>query len=68
MYEAIHERIATLAATTTYRCRYVIRVGAILINGDHDMGSMAEPRHALVHDLPTGVTDDVLDDYLSRLR
>ncbi len=68
MYEAIHERIAALAQATTYRCRYVIRLGAILINGDHDMGSLTELRHAVVHDVQAGTTTDVRDDYLSRLR
>ncbi len=68
MYEAIHERITVLAQATTYRCRYVIRVGAILINGDHDMGSLTEPRHAVVHDVQSGTTIDVLADFVSRQR
>ncbi len=68
MYEAIHERITVLAHATTYRCRYVIRVGAILINGDHDMGSLTELRHAVVHDVQAGTTTDVLADFASRMR
>jgi hypothetical protein len=39
MYEAIEERINTLASKTEYPCQYLILMGGILINGDHDMGS-----------------------------
>jgi hypothetical protein len=68
IYEAIHSRIQTLVDATSYRCRYVFLVGAILINGDHDVGSFAEPRHVQVRDRETGVTSDLFDDYASRLR
>jgi hypothetical protein len=67
IYEAIHARITLLADATAYRCRYVIRVGAILVNGDHDMGSLTEPRHVVVHDLKTGVVHDMFADYTRRL-
>lgn len=39
MYEAIDERINELVNLTTYNCKYVILMGAILINSDTDMGS-----------------------------
>lgn len=68
VYEAIDERIATLAAQTTYRCRYLVLVGAILINGDHDMGSFTEPRRFTVRDLATNKTLDVYDDYMARIK
>lgn len=68
IYEAIHRRIAALVDATTYRCRHVIRLGAILINGDHDMGSFMVPKHALIRDLHAGTTVDMLDDYVRRLR
>lgn len=58
--EAIAERIDLLCARTTYRARYLIRTGAIVVNGDHDMGSFSVPRRLLVTDLRTGVTEDVL--------
>lgn len=67
IYEAIHARIKTLVDATTYKCRYVFLVGAILINGDHDVGSFAEPRHVSVRDRETGETIDLFDDYVSRL-
>jgi hypothetical protein len=68
IYEAIHRRITELVDATTYRCRHVIRLGAILINGDHDMGSFMAPKHALIRDLHDGTTVDVLDGYVRRLR
>ena len=39
MYEAINERINILVSKTEYPCKYLILMGGILINGDHDMGS-----------------------------
>lgn len=39
IYEAIDERINSLVEKTNYTCKYVILVGAILINSDSDMGS-----------------------------
>ncbi|MFN0063354.1 MAG: hypothetical protein ACKVPX_12680 [Myxococcaceae bacterium] len=68
MYEAIHARVELLADKTEYKCRYLLLIGAILINGDHDMGSFTEPRHAVVRDLKAGTTTDVLADYASYLR
>ncbi len=68
IYEAMHARINTLVDATTYRCRFVILVGAILINGDHDVGSFAEPRHVHARDRETGETIDLFEDYMQRLR
>ena len=68
IYEAIHERIHTLVDATTYPCRYVFMVGAILINGDHDVGSFADPRHVHVRDRKTGETLDLFEDYMQRMR
>lgn len=39
IYEAIDKRILELVAQTKYNCRYVILMGAVLINSDTDMGS-----------------------------
>jgi hypothetical protein len=39
MYEAINDRINLLISKTEYPCKYIILMGGILINGDHDMGS-----------------------------
>jgi hypothetical protein len=53
MYEAINERISLLAQKTSYPCRYLILMGAILINGDHDMGSFSSCKRFEVIDLET---------------
>lgn len=44
IYEAIDQRINELVAATKYNCKYVILMGAILINSDSDMGSLLQPR------------------------
>jgi len=53
MYEAIDKRINELVDKTTYNCKFVILVGAILINSDSDMGSFTEVRRFDVIDLVT---------------
>ncbi len=44
IYEAIDQRINELVGKTNFKCKYVILVGAILINGDSDVGSFTEVR------------------------
>ena len=51
IYEAIDKRINELVDKTKYNCKYVILVGAILINSDSDMGSFTEIRRFDVIDL-----------------
>lgn len=51
IYEAIDRRIEELVAATKYNCRYVILLGAILINSDWDMGSFNCVRKFEVIDL-----------------
>ena len=53
IYESIDRRINELVDKTTYHCKYVILVGAILINSDSDMGSFTEVRRFDVIDLGT---------------
>jgi Limiting CO2-inducible proteins B/C beta carbonyic anhydrases len=53
IYEAIDKRINELVDKTNYNCKYVILVGAILINSDSDMGSFTETRRFDVIDLAT---------------
>jgi Limiting CO2-inducible proteins B/C beta carbonyic anhydrases len=53
IYEAIDNRIGELVDGTKYNCKYVILVGAILINSDYDMGSFTEVRRFDVIDLTT---------------
>ncbi|OYW75650.1 MAG: hypothetical protein B7Z37_12220 [Verrucomicrobia bacterium 12-59-8] len=54
IYEAIDERIESLVAATHYQCRYVILMGAVLINSDSDTGSFTANRKFDVIELATG--------------
>ena len=65
MHEAITARIDALAARTTYNARYLIVMGGILINGDHDMGSFQCTRRLDVTDLRTGVREDLHSELLA---
>lgn len=60
IYEAIDERIQLLVSNTQYSCRYLILMGAILINGDHDMGSFTQIKRFEVVNLETGKRVDHL--------
>jgi hypothetical protein len=53
IYEAIDQRINELVEKTTYNCRYVILMGAILINSDSDMGSYTSTKRFDVINLAT---------------
>lgn len=44
IYEAIDRRILELVAATKFPCKYVILMGAILINSDSDIGSFTASR------------------------
>lgn len=65
MYEAIERRIDILASRTHYPCRYVIPMGAILINADHDAGSYACLRRLSLIDSVTCESVDFLKKLLS---
>lgn len=65
MYEAIDERIRLLANQTNYSCKYVILMGAILINGDHDMGSFTSTRRFDVVNLETKEKKSHMEELLS---
>ena len=60
IYEAIDRRIEELVAATHYNCRYVILVGAILINSDSDMGSFNCARKFDVINLKTNERQNLL--------
>ncbi|MCQ4139473.1 hypothetical protein [Chryseobacterium sp. EO14] len=61
IYEAIDQRINELVDKTNYSCKYVILVGAILINSDSDMGSFTEVRRFDVIDLSTNTRQNKID-------
>ncbi|MCY1662161.1 hypothetical protein [Chryseobacterium sp. SL1] len=61
IYEAIDQRINELVDKTNYNCKYVILVGAILINSDSDMGSFTEVRRFDVIDLSKKTRQSKID-------
>ena len=61
IYEAIDDRIQELVAATKYNCKYVILVGAILINSDSDMGSFSSAKRFEIIDLKTGNKQNLLN-------
>ena len=63
IYEAIDKRINELVEKTNYRCKYVILVGAILINSDSDMGSFTEVRRFDVIDLTTKARQNYIERF-----
>jgi len=63
IYEAIDKRINELVDKTTYNCKYVILVGAILINSDSDMGSFTEIRRFDVIDLKAKKKQNHIDRF-----
>ena len=65
MYDAIEARIDLLAARTSYPCRYVIVMGGVLINSDHDVGSFCSFRRLVCVDRETGRREDWLPALLA---
>ena len=63
MQEAIQERIDALASRTSYPCRYVILMGAIIINGGPAAGSFLTPRRLVCVDSTTDSREDWLPEY-----
>jgi hypothetical protein len=53
IYEAIDKRINELVDKTAYNCRYVILIGAVLINSDTDMGSFSSTQRFDIINLAT---------------
>lgn len=58
IYEATEMRINELTEQTKYNCKYLIVVGAILINSDSDMGSYTSIQRFEVINLVTGERQD----------
>ncbi|MCX6141441.1 MAG: hypothetical protein NTX15_11565 [Candidatus Kapabacteria bacterium] len=61
IYEAIDRHIEELVARTTYNCKYLVLLGAIHINSDHNIGSFNEMRKFDVIDLKSGVREHFYD-------
>lgn len=68
IYEAIDERINELVSLTKYNCKYVILVGAILINSDSDMGSYTSTKRFDIINLKDNSRKSVMNEFLSGLQ
>lgn len=64
MYAAIEERIDVLVSRTKYPCRYLVIMGGVLINSDHDVGSFCSLRRLICIDTAAGRRFDWLDEFL----
>ncbi len=63
IYEAIDNRINELVEKTNYNCKYVILMGAVLINSDTEMGSFTHTKRFDIIDLATQERKSLLDEY-----
>jgi len=63
IYEAIDKRINELVEQTSYNCKYIILMGAVLINSDSDMGSFTHNKRFDVIDLATKERKSLKDEY-----
>lgn len=63
IYEAIDHRINELVEKTNYNCKYVILMGAVLINSDSDMGSYTATKRFDVIDLASKERRDLIVDF-----
>jgi len=61
IYEATDKRLNELVSKTKFNCRYVILMGAVLINSDSDMGSFTSTKRFDVIDPVTGERLDAMD-------
>lgn len=65
IYEAIDERMNLLVEKTEFKCRYVILVGAILINSDDDIGSFTSAKRFDVIDVCNKSRKNYLNSFIS---
>jgi hypothetical protein len=67
IYEAIDERIVELVQKTIYPCKYVILIGAILINSDSDMGSFTSARRGTLINQSNGEHADIMTNLIDNV-
>jgi hypothetical protein len=65
IYDAIDTRINELVALTNYHCKYIILIGAILINSDTDMGSFTATKRFDIINVATKERKSILEDFLA---
>ena len=64
IYEAIDKRMNDLVESTTFNCKYIILIGAILINSDSDMGSYTSTRRYDIIDLGNNNRQSLIEQFL----
>ncbi|NRF37171.1 hypothetical protein [Pedobacter foliorum] len=60
IYQAIDKRIQELVALTHFNCRYIIIMGAVLINSDTDIGSFSSARRFDILNVKENTREDLL--------
>jgi hypothetical protein len=63
IYEAIDKRINELTDKTNYVCKYLLLMGAILINSDSDMGSFTSTRRFDIINLATKQRENLINRF-----
>jgi hypothetical protein len=60
IYQAIDKRIQELVTLTHFNCRYIIIMGAVLINSDTDIGSFSSARRFDILNVKENTREDLL--------
>lgn len=68
IYEAIDERMRILIEHTKIPCEHVIRMGAVLINGDFDIGSFSACRTLTCSHRSTGQVENWMPEFAAVMR
>lgn len=68
IYEAIDKRIEALVSATNFKCKYLILMGATLINGDNDMGSFTSTRKFEYIDLQKNERTCIVSNFYPSLK
>lgn len=63
IYDAIDKRIQELVEKTNYNCKYVILMGAILINSDSDIGSFTSTRRFDIIELGSNQRENLISHF-----
>lgn len=64
IYEAIDKRMNDLVETTPFQCKFIILIGAILINSDYDMVSYTSTKRYDMIDLDNNKRQSFIEQFL----
>lgn len=68
IYEAIDQRILELVSQTKYKCKYVILLGAVLVNSDKAIGSFTAAKRFEIIDLANNERKDLMAEFSKKMR